>query len=252
MRTFLCLAALAVPLLAGCQEMGVVSEKSYDALHAQNRNAQHELARADASVKPASPKDGNEPVLTLAVVEPRKVVYTGTFTIVVRDVTAAQDSAKALAEEMGGFVQRLSTDQIVLRVPAEKFYPAVAAAAKLGWGTSRDISTEDVGEKYTDLDIRIKNAKALRDRLAALIEKNTNHKEVVEMEQELSRVTTQMEELEAQLARLKSLIAYATITLKFQAQPQSLPPELRVQLPFGWLHTLGLNTLFSFSGRNLY
>ncbi len=257
MKSFSCLAVAVILLspLAGC-----MSAEGYDKLQMQNRNAQDTAAAAvDAASQAkaeAKPKDASGaqdgPAPTLSAVEPRKVVYVATLTISVRDMQSAQNAAKAIADESGGYIQRQTNDLVVLRVPAEKFEPALAAATKLGWVTFRDITSEDVSEKYTDLDIRIKNAKVLRDRLAALLEKNPNHEEVVALEKELSAATTRLEELEGQLNRLKSQVAFATLTLKFQPQPQAVPPEVRVKLPFAWLHTLGLNTLMAFKGQNIY
>jgi len=182
-----------------------------------------------------------------------KIIYTGVFTLMVRDVIESQDKAKAVAEGQGGYVQRLAGKQVVLRVPSDKFYPTVREVSNLAaWVVNRQITTEEVSDKYTDLEIRIRNARVLRDRLAGLLEKNVNHKEVIELEQELARATTQLEELEAQFRRLNDQVAMATLTLDFETAPQNLPAELRIQLPFNWLHTMGLNTLLNFNGRNLY
>ncbi|HEY8078464.1 MAG TPA: DUF4349 domain-containing protein, partial [Labilithrix sp.] len=94
---------------------------------------------------------------------------------------------------------------------------------------------------YTDLDIRIKNARAMQTRLKALLEK-ASVKEALEIEKELNRVTQDLELMEGKLKLLKDKIAYSTITVAFEPRGSTLQTS-RVRLPFPWLSQLGLPQL---------
>jgi len=59
-------------------------------------------------------------------------------------------------------------------------------AQALGQIISKNIDAQDVTDEYTDLQLRLKNAEALRDRFAAILEKAANVKDTLEVERELN------------------------------------------------------------------
>ncbi len=202
----------------------------------------------DATKTPKPPPKGvakPEPLPHLAVMDPRKVVYTAELTIVAADVRTSLEQTKALAQQSGGYMQQMTSTSIVIRVPAEKFDQTIAALEKLGTVMHRDIKAADVTEDYIDLEIRLRNAKALLAKLLALLDKAADVKEALAVEKEVARVRTQIEQLTGQLNRLKNQVTYATISAKFVATHEA-PDELKVSLPFWWLRVLGLEGLLRF------
>jgi len=180
----------------------------------------------------------------LAMVEPRKVIYTGSFEVLTADVEKALQEVRSMAEGIGGYMQMMTANSITVRVPAEKFDQAVADLEKTGTITKKHISAQDVTERYTDLEIRLKNARALLVKLRNLLEKARTVKEALEVEREIARVTTEVERLEGQLNRLRNQIAYATLSIRFVPIADA-PDELKVKLPFPWLKELGLKNLLN-------
>ncbi len=210
-------------------------------------NRAPDVSRVSPSM-PAPPPKGAakpEPLPHLAVMDPRKVVYTAELSIVAADVRTSLEQTKALARQTGGYMQQMTSTSIVIRVPAEKFDQAIAALEKLGTVTHRDIKASDVTEDYVDLEIRLKSAKALLNKLLALLDKAANVKEALAVEKEIARVRTQIEQLTGQLNRLKNQVTYATISARFIATHEA-PDELKVALPFWWLRHLGLEELLRF------
>ncbi len=175
----------------------------------------------------------------------RKVIYTGHFKVVVADVAQALTAAKSMAEGLGGYMQRMTTSGITVRVPAGKFEQAVKALEAMGPMVHRDITAQDVTEQYLDLELRLRNTQALRTKLLELLSTTTDVKDALAVERELARTREQIERLEGQLKRLKDRVAYATLTVAF-VRIQVAPSQTRVQLPFGWLKTLGLESLLRF------
>ena len=183
--------------------------------------------------------------LRLSVVEPRKVIYKAELSVVVGDADDAVTATRLAAEKLGGYMQRMTTDAIIIRVPAERFDEALAAIDKLGIVTEKDITAGDVTEEYVDLEIRLKNARALLEKLRSLLDMAQNVKEVLAVERELTRIRTEIEKLEGKLNRLTNRIAYATISVAFTEVPDA-PDELRIRLPFWWLKTVGVGKLLGF------
>jgi hypothetical protein len=144
---------------------------------------------------------------------------------------------------MGGYLVRRDDRTITVRVPAEKFRKALAGVGKLGDVLHREETVKDVTDQFFDLQVRLKNAHAMRERLAKLLDQVKNVEEALMVEKELGRVTEQIELFEGKLKLLKELIAFSTITVQFKPRPTDRVSNVR--LPFYWLNQLGLSQLLS-------
>ena len=180
----------------------------------------------------------------LTVVNPRKVIYTAKMRIVAADVTRAVAKTKALAESLGGYMQRMTRTAIEIRVPSAKFDQALNALGKLGTAIETDVEAADVTEEYVDLEIRLNNSRVLLEKLLALLDKAQNVKEALAVEKEISRVRTTMERLQGQLNVMKNRVAYSTVLVNFMPI-EDAPEPLKVSLPFWWLSDLGLEELMA-------
>ncbi len=186
-----------------------------------------------------------EPAAGVADVVPRKVIYSGAFNIAVPDVEKAIAGTKQMAETMGGYMQKMTGDGIVVRVPAEKFDTAVEALEKMGAVVERAITAQDVTEDYEDVAIRLENAKRLLEKLRQLLDKAQNVKDALAVETQLARVRTQIESLQGRLNVLRNRVTYATISATFVPTVEA-PQEVRTELPFAWLSEMGLDSLFEY------
>ena len=148
--------------------------------------------------------------------------------------------AASLAKELGGYAQSVSNEAVVLRVPAAAFEQCMDRLAKLGRVLARAVSVQDVTEEVVDLKLRLKNALALRDRLAALLEKAEKVEDVLKIEAELTRVRVEVERLEGRLKLMEHDIALSTISLQLV---QARAAQRSERLPFQWLQELGLGSL---------
>lgn len=175
----------------------------------------------------------------------RVVVYNATFHIVVQSVEDALRGMEQIAAQAGGYVQQIRNDMITIRVPAPQYSAAVEHVAGLGQVSDRKLETIDVTDEYVDLQVRLENARNVRKRLEALLEKAENVEAALEVERELGRVTGEIERLEAQLELLKKRVAYSTITVQFErvARQGEAIRGFR-QLPFHWLRELDPNRLW--------
>src|SRR5690606_37991293 len=124
---------------------------------------------------------------------------------------------------------------------------------------NRHSRIEDVTERYYDLRTRIKNKKILEQRYLALLDKATEVKDILEIENNLNQVRIEIEGLEGQFNYLSKQVRFSTINLTFyEVLPYTFDPSQREgfgarflsALDSGWQGFLsflvGLTTLWPF------
>lgn len=191
------------------------------------------------------PKPGTEPVDPAAQkLAGPLLIYNATITMAVFEATKSIDATQKLAKDLGGYLVRRDDRSITIRVPAKGFRKALDAVGKLGDVLHREESAQDVTDEFYDLQVRLKNAHAMRARLEELLKQAKNVEEALMVERELGRVTEQIERFEGRLKLLRELIAFSTITVEFKPRPTD-QIDSNVRLPFYWLNQLGLSQLLS-------
>jgi hypothetical protein len=170
------------------------------------------------------------------------IIYSANLTMAVFEVNNSLAIIEGVAKELGGFLQRRENTSITVRVPAERFDEAVRRIEKVGDMLNRNISAEDVTEEFADLEVRLKGAKAVQDRLIALLAKAHKVEESVIIERELTRVTSEIERIEGRMKFLKDRAVFSTITVVFQPK-SSETVQSTFRLPTPWLNELGLGRL---------
>ncbi|HEX4516950.1 MAG TPA: DUF4349 domain-containing protein [Polyangiaceae bacterium] len=175
------------------------------------------------------------------------LIYTAHVTMSVYQVAPALDAIEGIARAMGGYLESRNDTEIQIRIPRLRFDEALHKVEASGDVLHRDVTAQDVTDTYFDLEARLKNARAVRDRLQALLEKAAV-KEAIDIQKELERVTGEIEVLEGKLKLLSSKIAYSTIDVAFQPRA-SAAVQLAPRLPFTWLGELGLPKLMNLESR---
>ena len=171
------------------------------------------------------------------------LIRTADISLAVYEVDKNLNAVEKAANDLGGYLALRSDRQITVRVPAEKFDELVAKIERMGDVLHKNIAAEDVSDQFVDVDMRLKNATAVRDRLEKLLVGATV-KDAVEIHRELAKVTEEIERLEGKLKLLKDRIAYSSISVSFEpTQAQSVRSQ--ALLPFAWMTTMGLQPLLT-------
>src|SRR5262249_18427664 len=102
------------------------------------------------------------------------------------------------------------------RVPAPQLDQVMNAIAALGSEQRRWVTATDVTDKYTDLETRLRNDTALRDRLKELLARAKDVADVLAIEKELNRVQSEVETGQAQLDRLKAEIEQSALSVTLE------------------------------------
>ena len=151
------------------------------------------------------------------------IARTASLSLVVKDFAGIEAAVKNVVSRHSGYIGELNTStppdaaktfSATLRVPSAQLEPALAELKQLGRADQESQGGEEVTKQYVDLAARLKNSRATEERLLGVLRNNTGKvKDVLEVENEISRVRGEIEEMEADQRALQSRIDFATITL---------------------------------------
>jgi Domain of unknown function (DUF4349) len=165
------------------------------------------------------------------------LIRTARLAVVVADVPGRADEAESAARGAGGVVagdDRSGTGSdahatLVLKVPPARMDAVLDQLGRLGTEQSRTSSTQDVTQDVADVGSRVATMQASIARVRAILSRAEKIGDVVAVEGELSKRTTELESLQARQRALSGQVDYATITLELRARPAAAvtPPVQR-------------------------
>ena len=172
------------------------------------------------------------------------IARTASLALVVKNFEGIETAVKAVVARHSGYIGELSTStppdaaktfSATLRVPSAQLEPALAELKQLGRADQESQAGEEVTKQYVDLAARLKNSRATEERLLGVLRNNTGKvKDVLEVENEISRVRGEIEEMEADQRALQARIDFATITLsvteEYKASLNSAPSSTGTRL----------------------
>ena len=197
-------------------------------------------AAATAASDGTSSTAGQDQALTAS--EATQIVKTGQMTLEVNDIAAALAKAQSAISGLGGSVDSSSrsgtgdqaTASITFRVPVGKWDTALSDLHKIGTKVlSEQTGASDVTGQVVDLNARLDNLRTTEAALQAIMGRAVAIADVIAVENQLSNVQGQIEELTAEIAHLKDQAAMSTVTVTFQLPAQTVT----TQATQGW--TLG-------------
>lgn len=173
----------------------------------------------------------------------RRLIFTGRVELEVESYEAADEEVRAIAERRGGFVsdsarrvherrnETWNTGELVVRVPSDSFDASVEEISGVGEVRSVTTDSEDVTDQLVDIEARLENLRAERDRYRELYERANETEDVLAVQERLSETQEEIERLEARQRSLEEQVAYATITVSL-AEPDPGRPA-----PDAWYDT---------------
>ena len=194
---------------------------------------------ADLDVQIAQAAAVGDPVV--AVRPDRLMIRKGMLRLRTANPDEVGRRAVQLVQEAGGWVQQQRDRSFLFRIPAAGFDSVLGSIEAMGAVAARQIDAQDVTEEVHDLELRIRNARALRDRYAELLKRAKKVEEILDIERELAKVTTEIERLEGQLKRRKHDVAFSVLRLLLEAP--SSAPAAAARSPFDWLTRIGIENV---------
>lgn len=171
----------------------------------------------------------------------RMIIYNARLQIRVFQLREAMDLAQKLAYATGGYLQARHNHQLVIRVPVLRFHELVQRLEAIGEVSAKSLRSQDVTQRYLDLQVRLRAAEAVLGRLKALLQKAKNVEESLKIEKEMARIIEKIERFKGQLKFLRHHAALSTVTVYFQIRRRNSPPvQSSWKNPFHWVKGLGL------------
>jgi hypothetical protein len=167
-------------------------------------------------------KDSSGGGTTPAAADP-KVIRSGELRVEVRNAELAAARADSAVMQRGGLVAERGqtagangrrTAHLVVRVPADRFKDAVENLKSLGDVKGETISQQDVTKAYFDLEVHLAVKEQALGRLRQLLAtKAARLADVLDVEREITRVVSEIEQLKGDRRYYDNRIALSTIEL---------------------------------------
>lgn len=152
------------------------------------------------------------------------IVKTGTLSLQVADLDAALAKANTAIRALGGYVsgsQRSNdgdraTAQVIYRIPAARWDDALAALHGVAQKVlGEQTNAVEVTGQVLDLGARIDNLQATEKALQAIMARATKIQDVLDVQQQLTDVRGQIEQLQTEKQHLEEQAALSTLTVDF-------------------------------------
>jgi hypothetical protein len=154
-----------------------------------------------------------------------KIIRDGSMSIQVPkdDFSKGFAAVTRIAQNNGGFVlssqirgQRRGT--LVLRIPAKRFDDAMVSLRGIGVVQAQSITGKDVTAQYIDLKARLQNAIGQRTVLRNLMAEATTIQETITVQNRLSQVELEVEQIQGQLNFIEDQVAEATVRVELHEE----------------------------------
>lgn len=156
-----------------------------------------------------------------AGVQKEKLIIRNSLVIETKDFQTYLEALEKLVFENSAYIQEqnvyngsLSGNEVrnafyVIRVPKNKAAGFSSALRGLeGKVTRQEINVENVTQRYLDVQRRVDINKAKEDRLAELLKKAKNMKDLISIEKEIASLVTERESMQSELIELDHDVSY--------------------------------------------
>ena len=173
-----------------------------------------------AAAEEAGPKPVEVPAPALAN---RKLIRNANVQFEIVSFDDAVQKITAFANEERGYVATTSSEkqangklkgEIGVKVLPENLDHFLQKIRALGELKNQTLGTEDVTKAYFDTDARLKNARAMEQRLIDMLKTKTGKvSDLLQVEKELGRVREEIEKMQGELKYWDSQVQFAIVTI---------------------------------------
>ena len=192
-----------------------------------------------AAARPQQPQVSDSPQPQSA----RKLIVESWISLEVTDIDANVRRVESLAVQSGGWVESSEvygeagyrSATVRIRVPADRLDSGLDSLRAMGRVTDEGVSSTDVTERLIDNEARLTAWYAQEERLVTLLENAPTVEDIIQIEQRIAEVRSDIEHVEATQRDLTGRVATSLITvnLRLPAQYAADPPVGNLTLSTG-------------------
>lgn len=246
------LIAMASMVLAACAAAPAATEAP-DMYQEEMPAAATEAPVMEAPMEPGQPaeKIAPAPAATAAAFEVgdesgenvvvqntnRKIIKNGEMRLLVKDTDVAIDRSTQIITDLGGYIvssrtwyddyfgNSLKYATLTIGIPVDQFERALQRFRDLSIRVlDENASGEDVTDQYVDLQSQLENLEATRARIQEFLNDAKTVDEALRINQQLSDIEGQIEQIKGRMNYLSNRAAFSTITVNFEPELPILTP----------------------------
>lgn len=182
----------------------------------------------------------------------KKIIKSGTIEFEASNINAARKRILQSLKKYGGYVdednQTINSDinrkeyNLKISIPAKYFdFLVDSVSASADKIDTKNISITDVTTRYIDMKTRLDNKKILENRYLELLKKGTKISDLLEIENKLTEIRSDIESAQGQLNYLNKQVAYSSLDITFytKATTQNIDDrftnKFEASLNAGWV-----------------
>ena len=163
----------------------------------------------------------------------RMIIKNAELHLLMEDVGSGVDRVTQVAADTFGYILSSRTwykggfqyATITIGVPVTEFEGALRRLRGMAVRVQdENASGTDVSDQYVDLESRLRNLEATEARIRTFLDQAADVEESLRVNQQLTEVTAQIEEIKGQMSYLKDRAAYSTITVNLVPQMPTPTP----------------------------
>lgn len=178
-----------------------------------------------------------EPSDNSAYYDQRKLIKTVNMDVETREFDGMLAAVETQVSSLGGYIESMNTyngsrysggetnrtSSITARIPRDRLDGFLEAVSGAGNVISRSENVEDVTLAYVDMESRKKSLLTEQERLLALLENASDLDAILTIEDRLSTVRYQLENMEAQLRTYDNKVDFSTVYLSIREVKELTP-----------------------------
>lgn len=179
----------------------------------------------------------------------KKIIKEGDLSFETGNLKATHQKITNALTKLGGYVEEEKEENneyskrknyvLNVRIPAQNFENFLSNVSnEADRIESKNIRVKDVTTRYIDITTRLKNKQLLENRYKELLQKSGKMSDILEIEDKLNEIRTDIETTQGELNYLNKQIAYSSLNITFFTQYKS---ENNDGSGFGYRFKVALN-----------
>ncbi|MDF2551198.1 MAG: hypothetical protein K0R77_473 [Chryseobacterium sp.] len=241
-------------ILFNCNKSEAVADKSVSAMAVMEDVAVDSAVSSYAPVANKSQPNSGTPKNEIIL---KKVIKNGEMEIQVGEIKKAQNQVSEILKKNKAYIQseRFNNNDtaenlnLTIRVPHQNFDALINSFSNgVGSVLSKNISSDDVTEEYTDVSIKLENKKIYLEKYRDMLRGAKTTKDMLEIQENIRELEDEIDVSEGRLRFIDDRVNYSTLELMLYKEKvrSSTTSKMGFGSRFGDSVTEGWNSFVAF------